>query len=116
MEIKIIPVSGCLQILLGAFTFGIAPLAAWINERSWPKSADEQGLTTRGGTRVAWDEFTRITKVITRIGQTSNKTEHYELSSSRGKVVVAPYRLENGGQVFDYIWRRLPEQIKEAQK
>ena len=116
MEIKIIPVSGCLQIFLGVFTFGIAPLAAWISERTWPKSADEQGLTTRGGAKIAWDEFTKITKVITRIGQTSNKTEHYELSSSKGKVVVAPYRLENGVQVFDYIWRRLPERITESQK
>jgi hypothetical protein len=115
MEIKIKPVSGCLQIVLGVFTFGVAPLAAWLNERKWPKSVDEQGLTTRGGTRIAWDEFTNIKKVITRIGRTSTTTEHYELSGSKGKIVVAPYRLENGTQVFEYIWRRLPERIKEPQ-
>jgi len=113
MEIKIIPVSGCIQIFLGIFTLGVAPLASWLNERKWPKSADEKGITTRDGTRIAWDEFTKITKVITRIGQTSNKTEHYELRCSKGKVVVAPYRIENGAQVFEYIWRHLPERIKQ---
>ena len=116
MDVKIIPVSGCIQIFLGVATFGVAPLAGWINERKWPRSVDEQGLTTRGGARVAWDEFTEIKRVITRIGQTSNTTEHYELSGSKGKVVVAPYRLENGAQVFDYIWRRLPERLKEPQR
>src|SRR5215208_5565649 len=116
MDVKIIPVSGCIQIFLGVFTLGVAPLAGWLSQRTWPKSVDEQGLTTRVGTRIAWDEFTKMTKVITRIGRTSNKTEHYELSGSQGKVVVAPYRLENGTQVFDYIWRRLPERIKEPHK
>ena len=116
MDVKILPVSGCVNIFLGVATFGVAPLAAWLNERKWPQSVDEQGLTTRGGTKITWDEFTNIKKVITRIGNTSNTTEHYELSGSKGKVVVAPYRLENGAQVFDYIWRRLPEGIKEPQR
>src|SRR5215216_2886697 len=116
MDVKIVPVPGCLQIFLGVFTLGVAPLAVWLSERMWPQSVDEQGLTTRGGKRIAWDEFTKITKVITRIGRTSNKTEHYELRSSKGKVVVALYRLENSGQVFDYIWRRLPQRIKEPQQ
>ena len=116
MDVKIIPVSGCIQIFLGVFTLGVAPLAGWLSQRTWPQSVDEQGLTTRGGTRIAWDEFTNVTKVITRIGRTSTKTEHYELSGSKGKVVVAPYRLESGAQVFDYIWRRLPQGVKEPQK
>src|SRR5215207_8295989 len=116
MDIKIKPVSGCLQIFLGVFTFGVAPLAGWLSQRTWPQSVDDKGLTTRGGTRIAWDEFTKVTKVITRIGRTSTKTEHYELSGSKGKVVVAPYRLENGTQVVDYIWLRLPQGIIEPQQ
>lgn len=115
MEVKIKPVSGCLQIFLGVFTLGIAPLAGWLTQRTWPRAVDEQGVTTRAGTQITWDEFTKITKVITRIAQTGAQTEHYELSGSKGKVVVAPYRLENGAQVFDYIWRRLPERIKQPQ-
>lgn len=115
MDVKILPVPGCLQIFLGVFTLGVAPLASWLNERKWPQSVDEQGLTTRSGTKVAWHEFTKITRVITRIGRSGQTTEHYELSGSQGKVVVAPYRLENGAQVFDYVWRHLPAGAKEPQ-
>ena len=115
MDVKIIPVSGCLQIFLGVFTLGVAPLAIWLGERMWPQSVDEQGLTTRGGKRIAWDEFTNIKKVITRVGRTNTKTEHYELSGYKGKVIVVLYRLEQGAQVFDYIWRRLPERVKAPQ-
>ena len=115
MEIKPKPVSGCLQIVLGVFTLGIAPLAIWISQRMWPKSVDEQALTTRAGKRIAWNEFTNIKKVITRVGRTAFTTEHYELRGSQGKVIVAPYRLENGSQVFDYIWQRLPPPIREPQ-
>lgn len=116
MEVKTIPVPGCLQIFLGVFTLGVAPLAGWLSERKWPKSVDEEGLVTRGGTRIAWNDFTKITRVITRIARTSNTTEHYELRSPKGKVLVVLFRLENGTQVFDYIWRHLPEQIKQPQK
>ena len=116
MEIKIKPLSGCVQILLGILTLGMAPLMAWLNERHWPKLADEQGRVTRGGTRIAWNEFTKITKVITNINRGAATTEHYELRYAKGKVVVAVYRLENGPQVFEYIWQHLPEQAKEPQQ
>jgi hypothetical protein len=53
--------------------------------------------------------------MITRVGRTAFTTEHYELRGSKGKVIVAPYRLENGSQVFDYIWQRLPQHIRETQ-
>ncbi len=52
--------------------------------------------------------------MITRIGRTSATTTHYELQSPKGKVVVAPYRLEDGDKVFDYVWQHLPEQAKKA--
>lgn len=113
MEVKIIPVSGCLQVFLGVMTLGVAPLMAWVNERSWPRLIDEQGLVTRGGTRIAWNEFTSVTKVFTKVGTT--RTEHFELRAPQAKVVVAPYRLVNGDQVLNYVWPRLPEHAKRAQ-
>ncbi len=109
MNVRIIPISGCLQVFLGIMTLGVAPLLAWLNQRSWPKTVDEQGLITRGGKRIAWNEFTRATKVVTRIGRSSTATKHFELKSPKGRVVVAPYRLENGGKVLEYVWQRLPE-------
>jgi hypothetical protein len=112
MDVKIMPVSGCLKVFLGVMTLGVAPLMGWLNERKWPKSVDEQGLVTRGGTRVPWSEFTKITKVITKVG--GGKTEHFELSYPQGKIVVAPYRLVDGQQILDYIWQRLPAASKQA--
>ena len=114
MEVKISPVSGCAQIVLGILTLGVFQIAKWLNERHWPKSVNEHGVITRGGTQIAWNEFNKIAKVVTNIGNTGSKTEHYELSSLKGKVVVAIYRLENGAQVFEYIWQHLPEQVKRA--
>jgi hypothetical protein len=113
MQVKIVPVSGCLQVFLGFMTLGVAPLMAWVNERSWPSLVDEQGLVTRGGTRIAWNEFTRVTKVFTKVGST--RTEHFELASPKGKVVVAAYRLVSGENILNYIWQRLPERAKQAQ-
>jgi hypothetical protein len=116
MEIKIKPLSGCMAVFLAVFTLGVAPLAIWISERSWPKLVDEQGLVTRGGKRIPWGEFTRITRVLTRVTRGSSSTvEHYELRASGSKVIVAVYRLENGQQVFDYIWQHLPEQVRVKQ-
>jgi hypothetical protein len=115
MEIKVKPISGCLNVILTVFTLGVYPLAAWLNMRNWPKRVDEQGLVTRGGKRIAWSEFTKFTKVITDINRGAAKTEHFELRHAGGKVVVAEYRLENGAQILDHLWNHLPEQVKRAQ-
>jgi hypothetical protein len=110
MEAKLIPVSGCMQVVLGVFTLGVAPLAMKLQERGWPKVVDEQGLETRGGLRIPWNEFTNIQKVITNVNGTV--TERFELHSPQGKVPVVVYRMENGPQVLQYIWERLPESAK----
>jgi hypothetical protein len=114
MQVKVVPVNGCANVFLSLVTLGVYPLMAWLNLRGWPQAVDEQGLVTRAGTKIAWNEFTKITKVITRIGRTSATTTHYELQSPKGKVVVAPYRLKDGDKVFDYVWQHLPEQAKKA--
>jgi hypothetical protein len=112
MEVKIIPISGCMQIFLGVFTLGVAPLAQWILERRWPKEVNENELVTRGGKHILWNEFTKIVKVRTQVTRGSSSTvDHYELYSPREKVIVAVYRLQNGEHVFDYIVEHLPEQV-----
>ena len=116
MDVKIRPLSGCLTIFLAVVTLGVAPLMQWINERGWPKQVDEQGLLTRGGKRIAWGEFTRVVKVHTQVTRGSSAgVEHFELFYPKGKVVVAVYRLENGDNVFNYIWQRLPDSAKYKQ-
>ena len=112
MEVKIIRLNGCMNLLLAVLTLGVFPLAYFIQTRSWPKLVDEAGLITKGGKRIAWNEFTKITRVVTRVTRGSSSTvEHYELRSPKGKVIVAVYRLVDGQQVFDYITRHLPPQL-----
>ncbi len=112
MEVKIIRLNGCMNVLLAVLTLGVFPLAYFIQTRSWPKLVDEEGLVTKGGKRIAWNEFTKITKVVTRVTRgSSSSVEHYELRSPKGKVIVAVYRLVDGQQVFDYITRHLPPQL-----
>ena len=110
MDVKTIPLNGCLMLILGIFTLGVAPLGIKLKERNWPKLMDEQGLVTRGGKRFAWDEFTRMEKVVTRVQNTW--VERYDLHSPKGKVAVVVYRLQNGPEVLAYIQQRLPDKIK----
>ncbi len=114
MDVKIKPLSCCMKVTLGVLTLGLMPLFLWLNSRHWPKHVDEKGLVTYNDTQVDWNAFTKITKVITRQGS-ATLSEHYELKYPKGKVVVAPYRLENGDQVMDYIWQHLPEQVRQPQ-
>ena len=114
MEVKVIPMSGCLMLILGIFTLGVAPIAIKLKERGWPKSLDEQGLVTRGGKRIEWSEFTKFEKVITNVQGTI--TERYDLHSSKGVVSVVVYRLQEGDQVLEYIWQHLPESAKGTQE
>jgi hypothetical protein len=112
MEVKIIKLNGCMNVMLAVLTLGVFPLAYFIQTRSWPKLVDESGLTTQGGTRIAWNEFTKITKVTTRVIRGSSSTvEHYKLGSQKGKVIVAVYRLVDGPQVFEFITKHLPPQL-----
>lgn len=115
MDVKIKPLSGCMKITLGVLTLGLAPFFLWLNSRNWPKHIDEKGLVTHNDKLHEWFSFTKIIKVITRGKGGSVLSEHYELKHPNGKVIVAPYRLENGDQVLDYIWQHLPEQVRQPQ-
>ncbi len=112
MEVKIFKLSGCLTFVLGVFTLGIAPLAIWSQQRQWPAYLDENGLTTRSGKRIAWDEFTRAVRVVTRVAS-GVTVERYELHSPQGKVLVPTERLVNGQDVVQYILAHLPERTFE---
>jgi uncharacterized protein (UPF0276 family) len=78
---------------------------------------DDQGLTTLKGARIEWNQFTKIRRVITKMGSSSNTVaEHYELASTKGKVIVDMYHLMDSEKVIDYIWQHLTEPVKQIQK
>lgn len=109
MEVKVIPLGGCMQVFLGVMTLGVAPLAIYLQMRCWPSQVDEQGVLTRGGTRIAWQEFTKITRVRTQVSRGGSGVEHYEMKYPKGKVDVVVYRLVDGQQVLDYVNAHLPQ-------
>ena len=112
MDVQYYKTSGCFNVILGVLTLGIVPLVIWRQQRQWPARVDENGLTTRGGKRIPWQEFTRVTRQITYLGSgaTATRVERLELSSPQGKVLVPTERLANREQVTTYILRHLPEQ------
>lgn len=113
MDVKVKKISGCVLVFLACATLGVSAIAQWILQRSWPRKVDDEGLETRGGKRIAWNEFTKSVRVFTHVSRTSSAgTVHFELFSPKGRVIVAPYRLEDGDAVLNYIWQRLPETAK----
>lgn len=111
MQVNVRPLSGCTTVLLGVFTLGIAPLSIWLKERSWPKELNEQGLLTRGGKFIAWSEFTKVRKVVTRVGG-GVTTERYDLHSPKGKVSIVPDRIDDARAVLEYVWDHLPASVR----
>ncbi|RMH01735.1 MAG: hypothetical protein D6706_01450 [Chloroflexi bacterium] len=116
MEVKYVKSSGCFMVFLGIFSLGIAPLAIWWQQRSWPAYIDETGLTTRAGKFIPWNEFTRVVRVATQLGSgaTATRVERLELHSPSGKVLVPTERLLDSTQVVAYILDHLPEQAFAA--
>jgi len=112
MDVHVKPLSKSVMFMLGVFTLGVAPIAIKLAERKWPELVDEDGLVTRAGKRIRWDEFTKVVKIITRSGPVI--TERYELRSSNGRVQFVAHRLENSEAVFQYIWEHLPEEAKTS--
>ncbi len=110
MEVQVRPMPGCLMVVLGICTLGVAPLAIKMKEKHWPKTMDEAGMTTRGGKRIEWGEFSEIVKIVTNVDGTV--TERYDLRSPKGTVGVYLARIENAQEAFDYIWERLPDSAK----
>lgn len=110
MEVKIIPMPGCLLLILGVCTLGVATLAIKAKEKHWPKVVDDDGLITTGGKRYGWADFTKVVKVVTDVDGTV--TERYDLQSAKGTVGLFLGRIENAEEVFNYIWERLPDTAK----
>lgn len=113
MDIQVKPLPGCNSVFLGVLSLGIAPLIIKIQERRWPASVDEQGLTTKSGKQIAWQDFTKAVKVIQNTQGTM--TERYDLHYADGVVPIVVYRLENGPRVLDYILEHLPETVFDSE-
>ncbi len=106
MEVRAMKLGGCLMVILGVFTLGVAPLGIWWSMRRWPAWVDNQGVRLKSGVTIGWPQITRVVKVVSDVNGTI--TTRYDLQSALGVVRVVPDRLENGEQVLEFILQRVP--------
>lgn len=129
LEVELRPgVPGCITLPLALMSLGAIPLLMRWNERRFVRRMDEQGVETRGGKRIAWQEFTRIERAQTSIrsGRTALQTrisddiyaskgrglsDEYLLESPRGRVSVPLWRTKNRDAVRAFTLEHLPAHL-----
>jgi hypothetical protein len=115
MEVKLRrALPGCLGIPLSIMTLGIFPLMLRNIERNYfPATVDDEGVVTRGGKRILWSEFTKVRKVMVKNGMSQYLLE-YHFDSPKGRVAFHLGRIENIEQVLQFVWIRIPIQMRPA--
>ena len=110
-------VSGCITVPLGCMTLGLFPLLRKMGERHFIRRMDEDGVETRGGTRIRWDEFRHVQRVASRMGSGSggSLSDEYLLDSPRGRVSLPLWRTVNGEEARDYLFAHLPNELLQQQ-
>jgi hypothetical protein len=110
-------VHGCITVPLGCLTLGLMPLLQHLGERHFIRQMDEQGVVTRGGTRIAWDEFKHVRRVVSKMGNSSagSMSDEYILDSPRGRVSLPLWRTSNAQEVRDYALAHVSASVFEQQ-
>jgi hypothetical protein len=98
---------GCIYWPLAIMSFGLVPLIISMGEGHFIRNMDEAGVTTRGGKRIAWNEFTAITRTKGTM-EGIVLSDEYLLKSSRGKASLPAWRAENAKEAMDFLFQHLP--------
>jgi hypothetical protein len=102
---------------LGCLTLGLVPLLMRRNQGHFVRRMDEQGVETRSGKRIAWSEFTKITRVRGGSGMpgqgkpTVVYSDEYLMESPRGRVSVPLWRTVNFEEVRQFTLSHVPPQL-----
>ena len=100
---------GCLTLLLGVTTLGVANAAIYLTMRRWPAVVDENGLLLRDGTRVRWDDITVGREIITQMrGVTARRME---LQSTHGAISLPFERMLDADRVMQCIDKHLQADV-----
>jgi len=107
MEIDYAKPPGCLMVVLGVCTLGVANLIIHLKSRRWPALADDQGLRLRDGTRIPWTEFTGAQEVTTDVGGTV--VRRLDLHTKQSGTVQFPFeRAHDAQRAVDTLLARMP--------
>ena len=101
---------GCVYWPLTLMTFGLFALLKSMGERHFILRMDTEGVLTRGGKRIAWNQFAGIVHSQGVMGGTVLSDE-YILKSSKGKVSLPAWRAENAKEATDYLLQHLPPEL-----
>ena len=131
VEVQLRPgVSGCLMVPLACLSLGLIPLLMRWGARHFARRMDEFGIETRGGKRIAWNEFTRIKRAQQTLrpgmhgallrptvsddlfAPTSHAlSDEYLLESPKGRVSVPFWRVINANEVRAYTVAHVPPHL-----
>jgi len=98
---------GCIYWPLAIMSFGLVPLLISMGERHFIRRMDPGGVWTRGGKRIAWNEFTGIVQSRGTMEGVVLSNE-YLLKSPRGQVSLPAWRAENAKEAAAYMFQYLP--------
>ncbi len=105
MEFRYAKMPGCLMVVLGLCTLGVANWIIHRKSRRWPALGDEGGLVLRDGTRIPWAAFSGAQEVVTEVGGAA--VRRLDLYSSEGVVEFPFERVERAQQAVDYLLDRV---------
>lgn len=105
---------GCVSVPLGCLSLGLVPLLVRQGEGHFIQRMDDAGVETRAGKRIAWNEFTRIQRMTTRMGG-GTLSDEYQLTSPQGRVSLPLWRAVNARESLEYMLARLPASLQQQQ-
>lgn len=109
--------NGCIYWPLTLMTLGLFALLKSLGERHFIHQMDEAGVVTRGRTRISWNEFTGVERwqtKMTRSAFVGPLSDEYLLKSSRGKVSLPLWRIENAKEASDFLFQHLPPAVIQS--
>ena len=103
---------GCIFWPLTIMTFGLFPLLKNWGERHFIQQMDDTGVVTRGGRKIAWNEFTSIVRWQNKMSG-AVMSDEYILKSPKGKVSLPTWRALNAQEAREYLFQRVPPAIMQ---
>ena len=103
-------IGGCLYWPLAICSFGLFILALSFGEKHFIRRMENWGVTSRGGKRIGWNEFTAIER---RQGTMKGTvlSDEYLLKSPKGNVSLPLWRTENAQEAKDFMFHFLPPSL-----
>jgi hypothetical protein len=101
------------MVPLGCLTLGLVPLLTRQAEGHFIRRMDEAGVETRNGKRYAWSDFSRIERVMSRMGSSSSGSlsNEYLIYAPGGRVSLPLWRTVNVQEASEYLLSHLPPSL-----